>query len=168
MRIVAVILLILSFSLVYGAEDKAVPFPSFTMKDLDGNLVCLDSLKGNGPIFISFWAMWCKPCIKELKAIDKLYQIYSDSGFVVLGISQDGARLVRQLPRFVRKQKFTFPILWDDGALKKKVGVTDLPTSFLLNSKGEIILRKRGYKRGEEKEFEKLIIDHIERKIDEE
>ncbi len=160
MRLTITILLLFSVLLcAQEKEEEATLFPSFTMEDIDGNLICLDSLKGQGPIFISFWATWCKPCIKELKEIEKLYRVYSDSGFVALAINEDGVRLVRQLPRYVYKYGFSFPVIWDDGDLKKRAAVTDLPTSFWLNAQGEIVKRTRGFKPGDEKEFKRLITE---------
>ncbi|MFB6355461.1 MAG: TlpA disulfide reductase family protein [bacterium] len=36
---------------------------------------------------ISFWALWCKPCLKELPQLDRLHRTYSDSGLRILPVN---------------------------------------------------------------------------------
>jgi thiol-disulfide isomerase/thioredoxin len=68
-RIVCSLLLTALFGL-YGFAA----LPEVTLRDVDGNNVAIASLAQSGkPVIISFFATWCKPCIRELKAIDDLY-----------------------------------------------------------------------------------------------
>ena len=158
-----VILLTLMLPTLLFAQDVESPiFPSFSLPNLEGEHFTLDTLRGDGPVFITFWATWCKPCLQEMKELEKIYIKYKDRGFQVIAINNDGARRVKQLPRFISRQGFTFPVLWDDGSFKKRIGITDLPTNFLLDTEGRIVLRKRGYKKGDEIALEKMIAGFFE------
>ena len=59
-------------SIAYGQELKFKTAPEFTIKDIDGNKAALKDYYGEGPIYISFWATWCKPCREELKIIETI------------------------------------------------------------------------------------------------
>ncbi|HET9886648.1 MAG TPA: TlpA disulfide reductase family protein, partial [bacterium] len=58
-----------------GLLGKAADFQG---KNLEGKTVTLQSLLGKGPIVVDFWATWCKPCIKELPHLQRIYEKYSD------------------------------------------------------------------------------------------
>lgn len=49
------------------------------LKDINGNAVKTDTLSNNGkPFIIDFFATWCKPCNRELNAINEVYQDWVD------------------------------------------------------------------------------------------
>ncbi len=54
--------------------------PNFVLENLDGDYVELNQEIGEGPILLSFWATWCKPCIEELAEFKKLYNEYKTAG----------------------------------------------------------------------------------------
>ena len=68
--------------------------PSTTLKTLDGQSVNIkDAISDEGPTVISFWATWCKPCIKELTAfMDYSTDLEEEVGAKVLAISIDDSR----------------------------------------------------------------------------
>lgn len=115
-------------------EHQALPF---TLKDLNGNEVSLSDYKGKA-ILINFWATWCGPCIQEMPAIEKLYNIFKDKGFVVLAVSidQGGIDIVKS---FVEKHHLTFPVLLDSShKVWKEYNVTGIPASYLISPKGVV------------------------------
>jgi len=157
--------IMLSMLLFLIASEKETGFPPFALEDVDGRLVKSSELIGQGPTFISFWATWCKPCLKELDEIEKLYRTYKDSGFVVIAVNEDGVRTRHQLQAFIKNRGYTFNILWDKGGvLKKQAAVAELPTSFILDKNGKIVYRHTGYKAGDEKELKNKILELIEKK----
>jgi thiol-disulfide isomerase/thioredoxin len=48
----------------------------------------LSELRGK-VVLVNLWATWCPPCRKELPEIDKLQKAYSDSGLVVVTLSDE-------------------------------------------------------------------------------
>ena len=55
--------------------------PNFKLVNLDGKYVELDKETGGGPVLLSFWATWCKPCLEEMVEYNKIYEQYEDKGF---------------------------------------------------------------------------------------
>ncbi|MCX7836391.1 MAG: TlpA family protein disulfide reductase [candidate division WOR-3 bacterium] len=133
--------------------------PSFWLYNLNKEKIYLDSLLNKGPIFISFWALWCKLCIQELDAFKKIYDQYETLGLKVLAISEDGPKAINKVKSFVKGKKWKYEILLDtDGKVRELFGVGSImPTSFILDKKGNIRLISRGYKKGDEKKFIKVI-----------
>lgn len=62
--------------------------PSFNYKDVEGNEVTLESLKGKY-VYIDCWASWCGPCIKEIPALKKLKKKFKNKNIQFVGISTD-------------------------------------------------------------------------------
>jgi peroxiredoxin len=161
----------LFFFLIYAQEKNDTlkiykKAPSFSLYNLNKEKVYLDSLLGKGPIFISFWALWCKLCIQELDAFKKVYEKYESLGLKALAISEDGPRAINNVKTFVKGKKWRYEILLDtDGKVRELFGVGSvMPTSFILDKKGNIRLVSRGYRKGDEKKFVKVIEEIINEK----
>ncbi|MET1169080.1 MAG: redoxin domain-containing protein, partial [Flavobacteriales bacterium] len=60
--------LLTALSLLFATSTLvAQEIPSTNLKTLDGQSINIqDAISDEGPTVISFWATWCKPCIKEL------------------------------------------------------------------------------------------------------
>ncbi|HEY7751064.1 MAG TPA: TlpA disulfide reductase family protein, partial [Ignavibacteriaceae bacterium] len=78
--------------------------PNFKLEDLDGNTVELNSEIGSGPVLLSFWATWCKPCLEELTEFKKIYNDYKSNGFKMFAISTDDERTVAKVKPFVKSK----------------------------------------------------------------
>ena len=63
--------------------DKA---PDFALVDLEGNDHKLSDYEGQG-VFLNFWGTWCKPCAKEMPAMDRQYEAFSNDGVQVLAVN---------------------------------------------------------------------------------
>lgn len=70
--------------------------------------------------------------------MERLYQRYKSTGLVVLAISVDSEATV--IPGFVKQNKLTFPIGHDPKmALAERYGVRALPSSFLIDRRGNLV-----------------------------
>jgi peroxiredoxin len=114
---------------VQVAKDFATPSP-------DGKSVKLADYRGK-VVFLNFWATWCPPCREEMPAMERLYQRYRGQGLIVIAISVDSD--LAAVPPFLKQNQITFPIGHDPKmALAERYGVRALPSSFLVDRKGNL------------------------------
>ncbi|MBN1806555.1 MAG: TlpA family protein disulfide reductase [Sedimentisphaerales bacterium] len=124
--------------------DKAKPAPNFTLKDINGNNISLADYRGK-VVILDFWATWCPPCIKEIPDFVELYEQYKDKGFAMIGISLDQAG-VDVVKEFAQRFKINYPIVMNDGRVNETYGgITSIPTTFVIDSMGNIRKRYVGY-----------------------
>lgn len=62
--------------------------PDFVLNDTSGRRVSAEDFAGR-VLLINFWATWCKPCVKEMPMMSRLYEELAGSGFSVVGIALD-------------------------------------------------------------------------------
>ena len=77
--------------------------PSIQLKDLKGKTVDVSKLNNEGkPFVISFFATWCKPCNRELKAIHEFYPDWQEeTGMKLIAISIDKAQNINKVKPLV-------------------------------------------------------------------
>ena len=155
-------LIITLFTLTSFGQNKALP--NTQVKTLDARNFNITQLKNDGnPIVISFWATWCKPCKKELNNIAEIYEDWQDeTGVKLVAISIDDTRSMSKVAPFVNASDWEYEIYLDpNGDLKRAMGVSTVPHTFLLNGKNKIVWQHKGYVEGDEmelfKEIKKLI-----------
>jgi peroxiredoxin/YHS domain-containing protein len=117
--------------------------PELNATGLDGKKVALADLKGK-VVLIDFWATWCKPCVKSMPAVDKIYAARKDQGFVALGLSIDED--TKKVAPFLKKKPVSYPILLD--AAKEPTWaayrVKAVPAMFLVDRSGQIVAQWTG------------------------
>lgn len=140
---------------VYVSPLMGKPAPAFTLQDLSGKKVSLASYKGKA-VLLNFWATWCGPCKIETPWIVELRNKYAAQGFEVLGISTEGEDLKPDdkaghdkdraaIQKFALQDKVNYPMLMDGDTIAKSYGgLDDLPTSFYLDRKGNVIAAQVG------------------------
>lgn len=139
----ACLILLLSSTLALAEPEETIPAPDFTLKALNGEEISLSQQKGKY-VLINFWATWCGPCKMEMPSLETLHQRFKSKNFSLLAISNDmfGAKIVEP---FVKANNLSFPILLDQQLqASNKFGVVSLPTTFMIDPKGNIIGELRG------------------------
>jgi peroxiredoxin len=112
--------------------------PDFTLQDLNGQPVRLRELRGK-VVLLNFWATWCAPCLHEMPSMERLFQTFQHTAFVLLAISMDrqGAEVARP---FVDNLRLTFPVLLDPASeVARQYGVRGLPTTYLIGADGRLL-----------------------------
>lgn len=120
------------------AGKKGQPAPEFTLNTPDGATVNLKDYQGKF-LVLNFWATWCGPCKIEMPSLEALYSRFKTQNLDVVAISNDqfGATVVRP---YVQAHNITFTVLLDQLlTVSNKYGVVGLPTTFLIDPKGNII-----------------------------
>tara|TARA_B100001057_G_scaffold331511_1_gene331831 strand:- start:249 stop:740 length:492 start_codon:yes stop_codon:yes gene_type:complete len=148
----------LSFSLLSFSQNRTLP--KVDLKTLDNNTFNTSDFDNDGkPIVISFWATWCKPCIKELNNIAEVYEDWQDeTGVKVIAISIDDARNMSKVKPKVNALLWDYEVYCDpNGDLKRAMGIGSVPHTFLLNKNKEIVYQHTGYKDGDEYDLFKKI-----------
>jgi len=121
-------------------------------------------------VVLSFFATWCKPCMKELPHLENLSQKYKDEKikFFLIDITE-ATRTVKGLedsPRagpFLANKGITIPILFDSrGVAKERYGAKTLPRLFVVDKYRTIQLAKTGFDEHEDFEGElSTILDRL-------
>ena len=146
------------FSTLSTAQNRTLP--SVDVRTLNGENFNIAEIENNGkPIVLSFWATWCKPCKKELNTIAEVYEDWQDeTGVKLVAISIDNARSMSKVTPYVNASDWDYEVYIDpNGDLKRAMGISTVPHTFLLNGKKEIIWQHKGYVDGDEDElFEQI------------
>ena len=148
--------IVMFLALLFNYSPVSAQLYSFSLRDLDGELVDSHDYIGKGPVLLDFWATWCKPCLKNLPKLQKLYEDYSKKGLVVLAINEDGTRSLSKVEPLANSLGLTFPVLIDqDRDVMRKYQVSGLPTSILIDKNENVVLTLRGYRPGDEEQLKK-------------
>ncbi|UCD04878.1 MAG: TlpA family protein disulfide reductase [candidate division WOR-3 bacterium] len=145
------LILILPLVFAFADESTAVDAPDFTLEDVDGNTVNLDSLLTKGPVMMSFWALWCKMCIKELDALKPYAEEFDSLNITLLALSQDKTRSVPKVKPFATSHKWTYQVVLDpENMMRNLYNVQAMPTFFIIDQNKKIVFTHQGYKPGDE------------------
>ena len=140
--------------------SKNRPLPSVDIKDVKGNPFSTLKIENDGkPIIISFWASWCKPCIKELTTIADVYADWQEeTGVKLYAVSIDDARSSSLVAPLVNGKNWDYIVLLDqNGDFKRAMNVGPIPHTFVLNGKREIVWQHTSFAEGSERDLINII-----------
>lgn len=148
------ILLVLALFIPVIAEAQ---LPSVKVENRKGEVVNTASLvDGKTPMIISFWAVTCKPCIRELDAInDAMPDWLDEADFRVVAISTDDSRFSAQARAWVEGHGWSdFTVLFDKNQeFMRAMNVSYTPQVFVVDKKGKVVYSHTGYTPGSEQEL---------------
>ena len=151
---------ILSLVLLLSCTSLYAQLPSVKLKTLDGKTIDTSTLNNDGkPFVISFFATWCKPCNRELKAIHEQYEEgQEETGMKVVAISIDQAQNINKVKPLVDAEEWEYEVLLDPNSeFRRAMGVQMIPHVFIIDGNGKIAESRSGYTDGgEEHLIEKI------------
>lgn len=128
---------------------------SIQFKNQNGSILSLDDLKGK-VVFINFWATWCPPCVAEMPSIQKLFtQNKGNNQLVFLMVDVDNNLVKSQ--KFIAKNNYDFPLYTPASDIPSSYLGESIPTTLVLNKKGEIVFRHEGGADYSNSDFQKFI-----------
>ncbi len=131
---------------------------NFSVNDIYGKKIELNTFRGK-VVLLNFWATWCPPCRAEIPDLKKLQEIYSNT-LTIIGISvdQEGVSVVR---KFYEQMKINYPVIMaTEDIIANYGGISAIPTSFVINHKGELAIKIVGYRNFAQ--YEEILLSYIE------
>jgi len=129
--------------------------PDFTLRTLQGANLRLKEQRGQ-VVMVNFWATWCGPCREEMPHLNRLYEKYRSSGFVVLAVNIDDDS--RNATTMASKLGLKFPVLFDaEKSVSKLYDLKAMPSTVLIDRDGRVRYLHRGYLSGYETTYDRQI-----------
>lgn len=124
-------------------QASANPKADFSLNLINakGERVSMEQFRGK-VIFLNLWATWCPPCIAEMPGINGLYNEVKGEDIVFLMLSLD--KDFEKAKRFKAKKDFDFEVYKVDGNIPQMYYSQSIPTTFVINAKGELALTQIG------------------------
>lgn len=158
--LLALISLLLSAATAQNAEKTNPKIPSVTIKTVDGRDFNTANIQNDGkPIILSFWALWCTPCMRELSAIAEVYEDWvEETGVKLIAVSIDDARSTARVLPTAQGKNWNFDILLDANSdFKRAMNVNNIPHNFIINGKGEIVWQHTSFSEGSQHQLYNLV-----------
>ena len=147
--------------IIFSTLNVVAQLPDVHLQDINGKIIQTGSITNNGkPIIISFWATWCKPCLRELKAIHEVYPDWQDeTGVKMIIVSIDQAQDANRVKPMVDGFGWEYEVLLDpNGDFKRAMNVQNVPHVFVLDGKGKIVYNHAGYVDGGEEDIYEALL----------
>ena len=89
---------------------------------------------------LSFWAIWCPHCKRNIPKIEELLETYSPTGLSVVGVTQEKeGQGVEKIREYVDSHPMDYPTaVDDDGKTSQEMAVKSIPCVVAVDSQGRI------------------------------
>ena len=139
-----------AFVLPAFATSSAGPAPAFQLSGRGGKTIDLTQFKGQ-VVMINFWATWCGPCRQEMPLLEDIYKKYKPMGFTMLAVNVEPDSKAAEAWLGKLAKPVSFPVAFDvDSKVSKLYKVETMPSTVIVDRKGNVRVLHRGYKTGDE------------------
>lgn len=124
------------------AEGFGKVLPDFGWLTFSDEKVSLQQHRGE-ILLLDFWATWCVPCVASMPHIDELRRELAGKPFEVISINAQGGN-IKDIVEF-QSRKVSMP--WTNWRVHPdsedyfRIGITELPTYFVLDENGRVLYR---------------------------
>lgn len=137
-------------------SDDSYPNADYALKlvSSNGEPLSMEKFRGKA-IFINVWATWCPPCIAEMPSINKLYNELKDDNveFIMLSVDEN----FEKAKTFSEKKGYDFEIYRPNGPLPQMYSSTSIPTTYVIDAEGNLVLTHKGMGNYYTKKFAKFM-----------
>ena len=152
-----ILLFLILFTSLFTYSQKSIP--NINLSDFEGQKTKIFDIIDDGKItIISLWATWCVPCIKELDAINEVYDDWKQElDFKLIAVSVDDSRSVRRAKVLVNGKSWPYEVYLDTNQdFKRALGTSFIPQTLIVKNR-KILYQHTGFQPGDEDYlFEKL------------
>ncbi len=132
-------LIALSPSIIEEEKREKITDYNWKLDGLNTTDVNFDKFQGK-VVFLNFWATWCPPCVAEMPSIQKLYETYKDKVSFIL-VSNENWQTIK---KFYEENNFNLPVYNNKESGPNFLTVSSIPTTLIINKKGEVVVEKSG------------------------
>ena len=141
-------------------HEKPRLVSSIIFEDFQGNEVFLKNYRGK-LLVVNFWATWCKPCEKEMPSLDKLSQDSNFNNLKVFAVNMEAPNNIRTKKFFTDLKIKSLSIFFEKNLnFVKEFKLRGVPTTILINKKGEEFARIIGDVNFQDKKFIKWLSNY--------
>jgi len=157
----SVVPVLFSVFLIFSGHAQAAKAPGFSLAG-DKAQISLKKYRGK-VVYLDFWASWCIPCRKSFPWMNKMQEKYKSKGLVVIGINLDESKA--DAKNFLKQVPGNFTMAYDpDGVTPGKYKVEVMPTSYLIDRRGNLVHIHRGFKKSKADKMEAEIQSLLNKK----
>ncbi|MGH7468484.1 MAG: peroxiredoxin family protein [Longimicrobiales bacterium] len=136
----------------FAPIEKGSLAPAYSAPALDGQPVALADFKGK-VVLLNVWATWCRPCVQEMPALERIFRELAPEGLAVVAVSVDApvggfdsmGNAGGDIRAFVREYDLSFTILHDARRrVQPLFGLFGLPTTVVIDRSGRIVRKAIG------------------------
>ncbi|MBE5881955.1 MAG: TlpA family protein disulfide reductase [Lachnospiraceae bacterium] len=151
-----------------ATEEKEPYMVAFEANTIDGQAFSSDRFADSKITMINVWATYCNPCLAEMPDLGDIADNYNRANFQLVGIISDVTEDspqddIENAKELIRQTEADYPhLLLSQSIFDNLVGgVSSVPTTFFVNSKGEML----GYVVGanDEDTWEQIIDDLLQK-----
>jgi cytochrome c biogenesis protein CcmG, thiol:disulfide interchange protein DsbE len=135
--------------------------PTFTLPG-DTSKISLEKLRGK-VVYLDFWASWCDPCRKSFPWMNGMKARFDSKKFAIVAVNLDSSK--EDAIKFLENAPADFDIAYDpDGSVATQYNLQAMPSSYLIDKKGNLVLTHKGYREGDTAEIEAKILSLLNSK----
>ena len=138
-------------------SENPKPISSLIFEDFSGNKTNLNSYRGK-LVILNFWATWCSPCKKEMPSLDSLSLDNNFKNLEIFAVNMEVPNKIKTEKFFKNLNIKNLKIFFDENLnFVKEFNLRGVPTTIIINKKGEEFARIIGEADFQDKKFVKWL-----------